>query len=373
MRLHRSLTFIILSFVYFLFVGCSSGGGSSTPAATTDINIEGVWKITETEKISTTCEEIQNETFDLTVTQNGSSVTIRDVDGNTFSGTLNDHTLTWSGSFPQDSPFSNTSGITNLTSMTATIDASCNNLTGNASWTWTATEGTPFSCSGTTTFTGSRTPASGCGTTTTTDSLTGIWEGTFTESGSSFDLAAIVQGNQIRLITQSGNGVSVGTISVSGTSFTASTTDYEVGGTVVGTTSFTGTFTAKSAMSGSYTSNDGTTGTFSLTYDTVTDKGSSLSTTAGTWSGDGLTLTVDNAGLITGFDTSLCSYQGTVSIIDPAVNIYGLSTTVSSCGLADGTYNGYAAVSDTGGLVNNTLNFVVNNASVVVLGELFRQ
>ena len=160
MKLDRSLIYI-LSFAYFLLVGCSSSGGGGTPAATTDINIAGVWTITETDKQSADCTEIRLDTFDLTVTQDGSNVTVTDADGNSFTGTLNDQTLSWTGSFAQDSPFSGTAGITTITQLTANIDESCNSLTGTSSWTWTATEGEPFTCSGTTTFTGTRDPAIG--------------------------------------------------------------------------------------------------------------------------------------------------------------------------------------------------------------------
>jgi len=375
MRLHRSLTFIILSFVYFLFVGCSSDGGSSTPAASTDINIAGTWTITETGKDSNCQDETPVDEFILQVAQEGTSsiVTITDVKWNeTYIGTLNDHTLSWSGSFQQDA--NNIAGITTLHSMTATIDASCNNLTGSASWTWTATEGEPYSCSGTTTFTGAREPAIGCGTTTTTGSPTGVWEGIFTETGSglSSGLAGIVQGDQIRLISESTNDASVGTISVSGGSFTASMTDYTFGEPNGETTSLDGAFVAGSTMSGTFDVSDGTTGTFSLTYDPVTDKGSSLAVTAGTWTGGGLTLTIDNAGAVTGFDTSSCSYQGSVGIIDAAVNIYSASVDVSSCGTSDGAYTGYAVVSDTSGGTDNTLNVVVHNANFIVAGSLIK-
>jgi len=60
-----------------------------------------------------------------------------------------------------------------------------------------------------------------------------------------------------------------------------------------------------------------------------------------------------------------------VSIIDPAVNIYGLSLTASSCGFYDGAYNGYAVVADDTG-TNDALVFTVSNANVVLLGVLDR-
>lgn len=371
MRLHRSFAYIILSFIYLLFMGCSSGG-DSTPAATTDINIAGVWTIQETDKDAPSCNEVDLDRFDLTVTQNGSSVTITDVDGNSFPGTLNDHTLSWSGSFPQDSPFTLTAGITTISSMTATIDASCNSLTGNASWTWTSTEGPAFTCSGTTTFTGTRDPAIGCGT-TTSGTPTGVWEGRFTETGTGLftDVAGIVQGDQIRLISDSNTEASAGTITVSGGSFTASMADYDSGVANGFTTSLTGTFTAGSAMSGTFDVSDGATGSFSLTYDPVTDKGSSLAATTGTWTNGGLTLTISSAGAVTGSDIDSCNYIGSIGIIDSAVNIYSASVTVSCPGgIGDGTYNGYAVISDTSGLTNNTLNVVVHNASFLVSGAL---
>jgi hypothetical protein len=317
------------------------------------------------------------EVLVLTVTQDGtsSSIGITDSEGNAFTGTLNDHTLTWSGSYPQDAP-DGTAGTTTLNPMTATIDASCNTLTGNASWTWTATEGEPYSCSGTTTFTGTREPAIGCGTTTTTTtgSPTGVWEGTFTESGSglSTDVAGIVQGDQIRLISEQLGETSAGTISVSGGDFTASMTDYDLGLPNGETTSLTnGTFTAGSVMSGSFNVTDGTSGTFSLTYDPVTDKGSSLAVIAGNWAGALLNITILNDGSLTG-TSGTCGFQGAVSIIDAAVNIYGLSVTVSTCTGLDGSYNGYAVVSDTLG-ANDTLNVVVlnDNASLMLVDKLF--
>jgi hypothetical protein len=206
MRLHRSLTFIILSLVYFLFAGCGSSG-SDTPAASTDINIAGAWTITETSKNSNCDLEAPLDNFDLMVTQDGtsSSIGITDSDGNTFTGTLNDHTLTWSGSYPQDAP-DGTAGITTLTSMTATIESSCNDLSGNASWTWRSTEGEPYSCSGTTTFSGTREPAIGCGTTTTTTTtsvthalLNGTWK-------SNCGITSSVESNDITAVFNNGVG-----------------------------------------------------------------------------------------------------------------------------------------------------------------------
>jgi len=250
MRLHKSLTFIILTVVYFLFVGCSSDGGSSTPAASTDINIAGAWTITETSKNSNCDLEAPLETFLLAVVQVGtsSSIGITDSDGNTFTGTLNDHTLTWSGSYAQDAP-DGTAGITTLTSMTATIAPSCNSLTGNASWSWRSTEGEPYSCSGTTNFTGTRDPAIGCGTTTSTPTsvthalLNGTWKSNcgITSSVTSNDITAVFNNGigGLTATTYSDNSCSTIAMQELGTLSYTLGSDVTVDGSVAGITTAT--------------------------------------------------------------------------------------------------------------------------------------
>ena len=159
----KSYLFIFIIALGFLTVSCGGGGGgSTTPTDTTTNSIEGVWAITETSKDGNCAVPAPKETFDLTVTQNGNSITIVDEDSNSFTGTLSGQNLSWSGSYSDAAP-DGTPGTTTLNSMSAIIDASCNSLSGSANWTWTATDGSGYSCSGTTTFTGSRTPASGCG------------------------------------------------------------------------------------------------------------------------------------------------------------------------------------------------------------------
>lgn len=378
MRFSDGLKYSAFLFLCTLVVACSSGGDDGGTAASTDINIAGTWTITETSKPSNCELPAPPETLVLQAEQDGtsSSVTIIDEEGNRFAATLNDHTLTWTGTYEQDAP-DGTAGIITLNPMTATIDASCNSLTGTASWTWTATEGEPYSCTGTTNFTGEREPAIGCGTTTpppATSTPTGIWEGTFTESGSvAVQSVAIIQGDQIRVVSEDAVAGLVGTISVSGTSFTATTTDYDLFGGPTGiTTNLSGTFTAGSAISGTFTSSDGSSGTMSLTYDTVTDKGSSLATIAAFWvsSVTPLQFSIDNTGAITGTD-GFCNFGGSVSIIDAAVNIYDMTLIISNCLTSNGTYSGFAAVSDTFG-TNDTLNIIVNDADSMFVDQLFK-
>jgi hypothetical protein len=292
------------------------------------------------------------------------------IDGDIFTGTLDGFDLSWSGSYLEDAP-DGTPGIATIDSLTATIDASCNSLTGSSSWTWSATDGSGYVCSGTTTFTGTRTPASGC---VAADSdPTGLWVGSFVDSFGAWDLAGIVVNDQVRFVSLDAGAIAiaVGTISVSGTSFTASTTDYAIGDGIVGASNFTGTFAPGATMSGSFSSSDGNSGTFSLTYDAITDFGSSLSVIEGTWVGPSLSLTISSTGALSGTDTSSCSYQGAVSIIDPAVNIYAMTVNVSSCFSLDGAYTGYAVISDSI-TIDDTMDLVINSSGAALVESLFR-
>jgi hypothetical protein len=145
-------------------VSCGGGGGGdggSAPPAAPIGNIAGTWTITETAKTAnnTLCQPPASplEVFNLTVAQNGNSVTVTDAQNNVFTGTISGNALSWTGSYPDGA------GTTTLNPMSSTIDASCNSLSGTATWTYAEIG---FSCSGTTTFTGTRSPASGCGGTT---------------------------------------------------------------------------------------------------------------------------------------------------------------------------------------------------------------
>ena len=205
---------------------------------------------------------------------------------------------------------------------------------------------------------------------------TGVWKGAITEDGvGTFELTGIVEGNQVRLISISGDVLYAGSISITGTSFTAETTNYHINSLVLfGTSNLVGTVETKSKLSGTFTSSTGGTGSFSLIYDSVTDKGSSLAITDGNWTipseiGTSV-ISIDSTGLVTGTDVNGCVWVGTVSIIDPLVNIYALSLDASSCPV-DGAYTGYAFISDTVS-TNDTVFTIVNSPYIALTGEWTR-
>ena len=208
---------------------------------------------------------------------------------------------------------------------------------------------------------------------------TGIWEGTYTEDGAdTFDLVGIVEGDKVILISNVRGLIYVGTMSVSGTSFTATPTIYINVGSLFSTANLSGSVTTKSALSGTFSLSTGTIISFSLTYDPITDRGSSLAIPDGNWtetyaSVKTVAVSVDSIGALTGSNTDGCVYLGTVGIIDPAVNIYSISVNVSSCGSLglDGTYAGYIVMSDTV-TANDTIIYFIDNPNKILTSKLIR-
>jgi hypothetical protein len=206
---------------------------------------------------------------------------------------------------------------------------------------------------------------------------TGVWQGTITENSvGTFSVIGLIYGNELRFISADAGVLYEGTITISGTGFTGTTTNIDINGGVISTSTLTGTISTASSISGTFTSSDGGSGSFSLAYDPITARGASLATTDDNWTAtDGIytmTLSIDATGQLTGSDTDGCVFNGSVSVLDPAVNIYGIDVTATSCGAFDGTFAGYGVVGDTV-VANDTLTFVVSNASHVIVGELDRQ
>ncbi|MFZ5622471.1 MAG: hypothetical protein ACOY5W_15740 [Pseudomonadota bacterium] len=194
----------------------------------------------------------------------------------------------------------------------------------------------------------------GCGgggssssTAVATADATGVWEGTITQNGvGTYSVTGLITGGQMRFISVDGNALYEGTVSVSGSTLTATTTNYVIDGGIFSTSTLTGTVVTASSISGTFTSSDGGSGNFSLTYDPVTTRGSSLATITANWFvTDGvysMSIPIDATGAINGADSDGCVYTGQVNIIDPAVNIYGVSLTASVCAAA-GAYSGYGS------------------------------
>jgi hypothetical protein len=221
----------------------------------------------------------------------------------------------------------------------------------------------------------------GNGDSSATIDISGIWEGNFTDQFNQvYSVVGITTENrEARFVSELGGQYS-GTVNVSGNSISGTLRAYApVGflfpdGSTVGNVSISGTVITKQSFTGTYVG-VGDSGSFSLTYDSIYERPSSLSLISGNWIlsefGYTFTVTINNAGVFSGNDTDGCVYNGTVSIINSSYNAYRINLTVSSCGTANGNYSGLAVLSDDVN-VNDTLIYGVSNQNLSATGFLER-
>lgn len=195
---------------------------------------------------------------------------------------------------------------------------------------------------------------------------TGIWLGSFTQSGGSqAPVIGFIFRNQIHLISndESSGLVYQGIAGMSGRNLNAVTenrmADAGMGSPILSSYQIRAellTVAGIRNIRGTYTSSNSTRGTILLTYDPITDRGSSLEAIADNWGAvntggaGGLSLTIDSAGRISGSVGESCVYNGQVEIIDSAINIYGVDLLIESCTEAsnNGNHTGFAFIDDRG-------------------------
>lgn len=151
-----------LTLFFALLLTACGGGGGATTAPIGDIS--GAWAMTLiTDASACPVDTSKTETPTVEITQSGSSATVIIPGEGTYTGSVSGNILTWSGSYPDD-------GGTVQTTVSLTIDASCNTMSGLANWTWS---GNGTSCQGTTQASGTRNDPVGCGATTDPAPTTG--------------------------------------------------------------------------------------------------------------------------------------------------------------------------------------------------------
>jgi hypothetical protein len=221
------------------------------------------------------------------------------------------------------------------------------------------------------------------------ESPEGIWEGTLTSTVTSeiFGiLGVITESGETRLITDDGSQL-FGTVSGSGSAVSGVLTGVTALGfawldaSVVSNFSISGTVAERSTFSGSY-SGGGDSGTFSLAYNPIYERASSLADIEGMWVAlDSLlnteaTFTVDANGAINGNDIDGCIYSGLVSIVDPQFNAYGLTVSVANCMggsvLLNGSFDGLGILSDevSGSGQNDVLTAGISGPDLVITLQL---
>tara|TARA_R110002072_G_C7958528_1_gene533739 strand:- start:1117 stop:1839 length:723 start_codon:yes stop_codon:yes gene_type:complete len=213
------------------------------------------------------------------------------------------------------------------------------------------------------------------GSSSTENELGGIWTGTVTLTDTT-ELGAIGLASEAgKIFFLSGGDLSIGNVATSGTNFTGSLIEYYADGGNSASGSISGTFAARTSLTGSATFNSVQTSTFSFNYESIHERDSSFATISGTYSltdgGYTETYTVDADGLITGSDTDGCVFNGQISLPDTNYNIYGVNITASNCGDANGVYSGLAAlVDDT--TTNDTLIIGAKGTNYAIAGSIPR-
>jgi hypothetical protein len=217
-----------------------------------------------------------------------------------------------------------------------------------------------------------------------TQSIAGIWIGTFTSSvtNSTYNVTGLIDESYNARFADPDNLLQYsGVVSINGNSFSSTATAYAPSGytfpddSQVGTVNISGSFSEKTSINGTYTG-VGDTGVFFLNYSALYERASSLALVAGTWSGTVLgytnTITVDSSGNVSGDSSSGCTYTGNVGIVDSSYNAYNVTLNINNCGTQNGSYSGLAALTDTVS-ANDTILVCVSNASYSFVASLRRQ
>jgi len=185
--------------------------------------------------------------------------------------------------------------------------------------------------------------------------LGGIWEGTIRNAtiGSSWQVTGLsLDTGESRFIDELGTQY-IANLTVSGSSFSgtffgvAPQGETFIDGSVVATGNMSGTISERNRISGSYTVSTGEQGSLELFYNSVYERGSSISLLTGTWIDEAEdAFTVDAQGGIFGQNSIGCVYAGQASIIDQDFNAYRVQLNVSSCGTFNGSYSGLGVLDD---------------------------
>ena len=218
-------------------------------------------------------------------------------------------------------------------------------------------------------------------------SVGGIWQGTFSSTplSQTFSLTGIAsENNKLHLISNYGAQY-VGVATVSGTSVSGTFNAYAPSnyvlsdGSTIGAFSINGTIAPKQSISGTYSGLDDS-GSFSLTYNYLYYRDSSLSLLAGQWllstinnETYNILLTVQSNGTVTGNDIHGNTYNGGFSIINSNYNAYQVDMNVTDTLGQKNVYNGLASLSDSGAQ-NNLLYFGATSTNTVsIAGSFLKQ
>lgn len=211
--------------------------------------------------------------------------------------------------------------------------------------------------------------------------LNGIWTGTASSNdprAETADIYALAYNGDaiVRGKTSTSRSFDAGTYALISNTFVMNLEGYDTSGVVPETVYSTlqGTYSTKSSMNGTYTNSTGDSGGFSLVYQNIYERSSSLNTIAGNWlGGSGEQLFIAADGSFTGGDSLSCTWNGTVSIIDATINLYDVSMSFTTCAdiLLNGAWSGFATIEDDAVAgTNNAMRLLASQDAGSVAGGI---
>lgn len=174
----------------------------------------------------------------------------------------------------------------------------------------------------------------------------GIWNGT---SSAGFNISSLVleNGEFYTMFSRNGlaYGIDYGTGTVSGSTISGSLQEFYIPNNSVTSGSISASFVPKSTLNGSASYANGTSTTFTTTYNSSYDTPASLSTLTGNYvgtyyTGANVRLSIASNGVVSGGATNAdCSITGSATPRSSGKNVYNMSLTFSGtqCAPAPGT------------------------------------
>lgn len=174
----------------------------------------------------------------------------------------------------------------------------------------------------------------------------------------------------------------IGTWSVNGKSFsgTGTAVSADPGFTFSSRLTISGEISPEYRMVGNYSVVGGDRGSFDFNATpALYRRGISLAEIAGNYTAKNIvsgatgSASISQSGSISATDSFGCRYQGQLSVPDPQFNQFSVTVIVSSCGVSDGTYEGYGMQIDYYSLDDQRgLQLVATNGQYAGVFELYR-
>ena len=210
----------------------------------------------------------------------------------------------------------------------------------------------------------------------------GVWEGStfINQAGLTFETVGVVTENngEARFVNDQGTQFILSGVSGTGGNISATITAISqtgstfIDGSTVTTGTLTGTLVERASLDGNWSLNSGETGTITMSYNNIYDRGSDLARMSGTWEDSfGVVYSVDAVGAIFAQDAFLCIYGGAVTIINASYNVYQVKLDIFNCPGSDGTYSGLGVLSDDVG-TDNAFIVQLDNGQLIITDVLLK-